>query len=84
MYLEKLRLDDRVALVIGCGGGGMGTQTSLALAEAGATVVGVDALRRPGPGHPGSSHRGRRPVRRLHRRRRGPGGRPGHRAARMG
>src|ERR1700728_622909 len=42
MYLEKLRLDGRVALVVGCGGGGMGTQTSLALAEAGATVIGID------------------------------------------
>ena len=28
--------------MIGCGGGGMGTQTSLALAEAGATVIGID------------------------------------------
>jgi len=37
-----MRLDDRVALVIGCGGGGMGTQTSLALAEAGATVIAID------------------------------------------
>jgi NAD(P)-dependent dehydrogenase (short-subunit alcohol dehydrogenase family) len=42
MFLDKLRLDGRTALVIGCGGGGMGTMTSLALAEVGATVVGVD------------------------------------------
>ena len=42
MYLEKLRFDGRVALVIGASGGGMGTATSLALAEAGAQVVGVD------------------------------------------
>jgi NAD(P)-dependent dehydrogenase (short-subunit alcohol dehydrogenase family) len=42
MYLDKMRMDARVALVIGCGGGGMGTQTSLALAEAGATVIAVD------------------------------------------
>lgn len=42
MFLERMRMDDRVALVIGCGGGGMGTQTSLALAEAGATVLAVD------------------------------------------
>jgi NAD(P)-dependent dehydrogenase (short-subunit alcohol dehydrogenase family) len=44
MFLEKLRLDGRIALVMGCGGGGMGTQTSLALAEAGATVIGVDVV----------------------------------------
>jgi NAD(P)-dependent dehydrogenase (short-subunit alcohol dehydrogenase family) len=37
-----LRLDGRVAVVIGAGGGGMGTATSLALAEAGATIVAVD------------------------------------------
>jgi len=42
MVPERLRLDDRVALVFGAGGGGMGTHTALALAEAGATVVGVD------------------------------------------
>jgi NAD(P)-dependent dehydrogenase (short-subunit alcohol dehydrogenase family) len=43
-YLNSLRLDGKVALVIGCGGGGMGTHTSLALAEAGATVLAVDVF----------------------------------------
>jgi NAD(P)-dependent dehydrogenase (short-subunit alcohol dehydrogenase family) len=42
MYLERLRLDGKVAIVVGAGGGNMGTATSLALAEAGATVVGID------------------------------------------
>ena len=42
MYLDKLRLDGRVAVVVGAGGGRMGTETSLALAEAGATVIGMD------------------------------------------
>lgn len=42
MQLEKIRLDGKVALVVGAGGGNMGTATTLALAEAGATVVGVD------------------------------------------
>jgi len=42
MYADKLRLDGRVALVLGAGGGGMGTQTSLALAEAGASIVALD------------------------------------------
>jgi 3-oxoacyl-[acyl-carrier protein] reductase len=42
MYLEKLRFNGKVALVLGASGGGMGTATSLALAETGAQVVGVD------------------------------------------
>ena len=42
MDADKLRLDGRVALVLGAGGGGMGTQTSLALAEAGASIVALD------------------------------------------
>jgi NAD(P)-dependent dehydrogenase (short-subunit alcohol dehydrogenase family) len=42
MYLERIRLDGRTALVIGGGAGGMGTETVAALAEAGANVVAVD------------------------------------------
>jgi len=42
MIVEKLGMHGRVALVVGCGGGAMGTHTSIALAEAGATVVGID------------------------------------------
>jgi 3-oxoacyl-[acyl-carrier protein] reductase len=42
MFQERLRLDGKVALVIGAGGVGMGINTSVALAEAGASVAGVD------------------------------------------
>ncbi len=41
-FVDGLRLDGQVALVIGAGGAGMGIQTSLAVAEAGASVAGVD------------------------------------------
>ena len=41
MYLEKLRLDGRVAVVTG-GGGGIGLACGVALAEAGASVVVAD------------------------------------------
>ena len=41
MYLEKLRLDGRVAVVTG-GGGGIGLACGMALAEAGARVVVAD------------------------------------------
>ncbi len=41
MYLEKLRLDGRVAVVTG-GGGGIGLACAAALAEAGASVVVAD------------------------------------------
>ncbi len=41
MYLEKLRLDGRVAVVTG-GGGGIGLACATALAEAGASVVVAD------------------------------------------
>ncbi len=41
MYLEKLRLDGRVAVVTG-GGGGIGLACAVALGEAGATVVVAD------------------------------------------
>ena len=41
MYLEKLRLDGRVAVVTG-GGGGIGVACGVALAEAGACVIVAD------------------------------------------
>ena len=41
MYLEKLKLDGKVAVVTG-GGRGIGLACSTALAEAGATVVIAD------------------------------------------
>ncbi|MEE9285045.1 MAG: SDR family oxidoreductase [Dehalococcoidia bacterium] len=44
MVLERLRLDGRTAIVSGAGGGGIGTATSLTLAEAGADIVAVDIL----------------------------------------
>jgi len=42
LYLERLGLAGRTAVVGGAGGGGIGTATALALAEAGARVVAVD------------------------------------------
>ena len=39
MFLEKLRLDGKVAIVSGGGGGGIGIAVSRALAEAGASVA---------------------------------------------
>jgi NAD(P)-dependent dehydrogenase (short-subunit alcohol dehydrogenase family) len=42
MYLERMRLDGKVGLVVGAGGGRMGTESAVALAEAGATVAGID------------------------------------------
>ena len=42
MFLEKLRLDGKTAIIAGAGGGGIGTAPSLAWAEAGAQVVAVD------------------------------------------
>jgi NAD(P)-dependent dehydrogenase (short-subunit alcohol dehydrogenase family) len=41
-YLDRLRLDGRVVVVAGAGGGGIGTQTCQALSDAGARVVAVD------------------------------------------
>ncbi len=41
MYMEKLRLDGRIAVVTG-GGGGIGLACAMALGEAGATVVVAD------------------------------------------
>ena len=46
MTLEKLRLDDRIAVVTG-GGTGLGKAMALAMAEAGADIV--LAARRPEP-----------------------------------
>ena len=42
MYRERLLLEDRVAVVFGGAGGGMGTQTALAVVDAGAKLVAVD------------------------------------------
>lgn len=42
MITDRIRLDGRVAMVVGAGGGRMGTETALALMDAGAIVVGVD------------------------------------------
>jgi NAD(P)-dependent dehydrogenase (short-subunit alcohol dehydrogenase family) len=41
-HLDRLRLDGRVVIVAGAGGGGIGTETCLALSDAGARVVAVD------------------------------------------
>lgn len=42
MFIERIRLDGKVAMVVGAGGGGHGTGTAIAAAEAGADVIGVD------------------------------------------
>ena len=42
MILEQVRLDGRPVLVSGAGGGGIGSATSCALAEAGAQILAVD------------------------------------------
>jgi len=42
MFMDRVRLDDRVVIVFGGAGGGMGTQTALAIAEAGAVLVTAD------------------------------------------
>jgi NAD(P)-dependent dehydrogenase (short-subunit alcohol dehydrogenase family) len=42
MYLERLRLDGQVAVVVGAASGGMGGATALAVADAGADVVVID------------------------------------------
>jgi NAD(P)-dependent dehydrogenase (short-subunit alcohol dehydrogenase family) len=47
MIVERIRLDGRVIVVSGAGGGGIGTMTARAMAEAGATVVGVDIADEP-------------------------------------
>jgi NAD(P)-dependent dehydrogenase (short-subunit alcohol dehydrogenase family) len=44
MIVERIRLDGRVVVVSGAGGGGIGTASVRALTEAGAKVVGVDLL----------------------------------------
>ncbi len=42
MIAERLRLDGRTVIVAGAGGGGIGSHTARAVAEAGANVVAVD------------------------------------------
>lgn len=42
MITDRLRLDGRVVVVAGAGGGGIGTAVSRAVAEAGGVVVGLD------------------------------------------
>jgi NAD(P)-dependent dehydrogenase (short-subunit alcohol dehydrogenase family) len=44
MIVERLRLDGRTVIVAGAGGGGIGSQTARAVAEAGANVVAVDIV----------------------------------------
>ena len=41
MFLERLSLEGRSAILGGAGGGGIGTATALALVEAGARLVAV-------------------------------------------
>lgn len=41
-YLDRLDFGKRVAVVVGAGGGRMGSEAAVALAEAGAVVVGLD------------------------------------------
>jgi NAD(P)-dependent dehydrogenase (short-subunit alcohol dehydrogenase family) len=47
MIVERIRLDGRVVVVSGAGGGGIGSMTARAMAEAGATVLGVDIRSEP-------------------------------------
>jgi NAD(P)-dependent dehydrogenase (short-subunit alcohol dehydrogenase family) len=42
VFLEKIRFDGKVAMIVGSGGEGHGTATTIALAEAGADIVAVD------------------------------------------
>ena len=42
MYPERLRLDGELTVVMGAGGGRLGTETAFALADAGARLVGID------------------------------------------
>lgn len=42
MIDQRLRLDGRTIVVVGAGGGGIGTAVAKAVAEVGATVVGID------------------------------------------
>jgi len=44
MIVERLRLDGRTVIVAGAGGGGIGSHTARAVAEAGANVVAVDIV----------------------------------------
>ena len=44
MIVERLRLDGRTVIVAGAGGGGIGSHTARAMAEAGAQVVAVDIV----------------------------------------
>jgi NAD(P)-dependent dehydrogenase (short-subunit alcohol dehydrogenase family) len=47
MIVERIRLDGRVVVVSGAGGGGIGSMTARAMAEAGATVLAVDVRQDP-------------------------------------
>jgi NAD(P)-dependent dehydrogenase (short-subunit alcohol dehydrogenase family) len=47
MIVERIRLDGRVVVVSGAGGGGIGSMTARAMAEAGATVLAVDVRQEP-------------------------------------
>lgn len=42
MHPQDIRLDGRVIIVAGVGGGGIGTASAVLLAQAGATVIGID------------------------------------------
>lgn len=47
MIVDRIRLDGRLVVVSGAGGGGIGSETARAMGEAGATVLAVDLRSEP-------------------------------------